>query len=90
MVDKGKKAVSATLQDVAYAKDTKYNLFTLSYMMKKGWSMTANNEEIILKKGKVQLKFNSKVKTSRAFLFVIKSLPFKPLMCLVLRLVSVN
>ena len=67
MMNKNKKAVSATLQDVAYAKDAQYNLFSLTYMMKKGWSMTANNDEIILKKGKIQLSFNSKVKTSRGF-----------------------
>ena len=34
--------------------------------------MSANSEEIVIKKGKVKLMISTKVKTSKGFLFVIK------------------
>ena len=69
--DNGKKGVSATLKNVAYAKDAEYNLFSLTYMMMKGWTMLGDKEKIILKKGDTELKFTHKVKTNKGFLFVI-------------------
>ena len=64
--------MSATLKNVAYAKDAEYNLFSLTYMMMKGWTMLGDKEKIILKKGDTELKLTHKVKTDKGFLFVIK------------------
>ena len=41
--------------------------------------MTANSKEIVIKKGNIELKFDSKVKTSIGFLFVIKFVCAVPL-----------
>lgn len=66
MVNEGKKAVRATLQDAAYAKDAKYNLFNLTYMIKKGWKMSGDNDSITLRQGTNELKFTTKIKTRNA------------------------
>ena len=51
----GKKAHKAILQSVAYADAAKCNLFSLTYMMKKGWKMSGDDNGITITKDKVSL-----------------------------------
>lgn len=66
------KGFCATLADVAHTPTAKYNLFSLTCMLKKGWTMIGNEKGITLTKGDVTLNFDHKVETSRGCLFVIK------------------
>ena len=48
------------LQSVAYADTAKCNLFSLTYMLKKGWKMSGDDNGITITKGRVSLKCKNK------------------------------
>ena len=60
---KNKKGFCATLTDVAHAPTAKYNLFSLTCMLRKGLKMNGNSNGIVLTKGKHTLNFDHKVET---------------------------
>ena len=64
------------VSDVAYCPDAKFNLFSLSLMLKKGWTMHGNEDSITVSKGegssKRELRFDIKVNTSRGVLYCVR------------------
>ena len=67
-----KKARQAVIQCVAYSPSATCNLFSLTSMTKKGWTMIGNDDGITITKDDVKIKFDIKVKTKRGYLFVMK------------------
>ena len=62
----------ATIKDVAYAKGASCNLFRLTYMLRKGWEIHGTGDYIKLKKDKITITFDIKIRTPKGMLFVMK------------------
>jgi hypothetical protein len=60
------------IQDVTILKNGKFNLFSLSQMLKKGWKLTGNNEYIAISKGDLEIRFDQKVPTNNGVLYGIQ------------------
>lgn len=50
--------MNAVIQQVAFMPDAKFNSLILSALMKKRWNMIDNGEDIVMKKGDTEFKFN--------------------------------
>ena len=68
----GKNIGRITLSQVTYSKDAKLNLLSLTQMMRKGWTISSNDDAIIMSKGERQLRFDVKINTPRGVLYCIK------------------
>ena len=64
------------VSEVIYCPDAKFNLFSLTTMMKKGWKLRGNKDEIELIYGhgesKKSIKFDVKVNTTKGVLYCMK------------------
>lgn len=67
-----KKLNKVTLSGVTYSPQARFNLFSISLMMEKGWLLSGNNDCIKLKKGNQELVFDVKVETPKGVLYCIK------------------
>ena len=66
------------ISDVSYCPTAKFNLFSLSLMLKKGWVMKGNEKGIILlmaNNPKKFMKFDEIVKTAKGVLFCARIVP---------------
>jgi hypothetical protein len=67
--DKGEEKIK--IQGVTYLKNGRFNLFSISQMLKKGWSMVGA-EKITIKKDGFKIDFNVRVKTSKGMLYGVQ------------------
>ena len=66
------------VRDVSYCPTAKFNLFSLSLMMKKGWVMKGTEKGIVLLEAanpRKSMKFDEIVKTARGILFCARIVP---------------
>ena len=70
--NKDEKVMSAVIHDVVYSKTTKFNLFSITSMINKGWKLHGDEKALTLTKRKTRIAFDIKVKTPKGFLFVMK------------------
>eukprot|EP00980_Cylindrotheca_fusiformis_P021938 scaffold8776_cov78-Cylindrotheca_fusiformis.AAC.1 len=69
-VDKqGDKMMKATLDEVAYYPESAANVFSLTRMLKKGWTLGNNQHALWIKKGQRKILFDIQVETSRGVLY---------------------
>jgi hypothetical protein len=59
------------IQDVTILKNGRFNLFSLSQMLKKGWKLTCNNEYIAISKGDLKIRFDQRIPTKNGVLYGI-------------------
>ena len=72
MCDKtGKALMPIKLGDMTCSADVKFNLFSITAMLKKGWSMKGTQKSITLNKGKLSLCFDAIIDTPKGRLFTI-------------------
>jgi len=86
-----------TLSNTTYSKEAKFNLFSLTMMMKKGWKLTGNVDNLTLTKEDKKTVFDIKVLTPKGIIFVfafgvtiMRELCWQAIVrkcCLVLRLI---
>jgi hypothetical protein len=62
------------IQDVTILKNGKFNLFSLSQMLKKGWRLTGNDKYIAISKGDLEIRFDQKIPTKNGVLYGIRIL----------------
>ena len=60
------------LTQVTYVPEGRYNLFSLTRMMKNGWSMSGDMDGIVLTKGDKRIVFSKKVHMTKGVLFVAR------------------
>ena len=65
----GKELNKLTLSEVTYASNSKFNLFSISAMIKKGWKLNGDNKKLELTKDKQKLVFDIKINTPKGILF---------------------
>ena len=73
-------ATKIKVRDVSYCPQAKFNLFSLSAMLNKGWLLEGNKDELILRNSsdpRKILKFNVKVKTANGVLFCVGIQPIE-------------
>ena len=63
------KTIPIRIQDVTIMPNGTFNLFSVSQAL---WEMEGNKNEITLKKGKCELKFDLKISTSKGVLYATK------------------
>jgi hypothetical protein len=67
-----KELKKVRIQDVTILKNGKFNLFSLSQMLKKGWKLTGNDEYIGISKGDLEIRFDQKIPTKNGVLYGIR------------------
>jgi Zinc knuckle len=60
------------IQDVTILKNGRFNLFSLSQMLKKGWKLTGNDEYIAISKGDLEIRFHQRIPTKNGILYGIQ------------------
>ena len=60
------------LKSVVVSSQVKFNLLSLTSLMKDGWQLKGNADQLTLTKGGKHITFDHKVKTPKGMLFVIK------------------
>ena len=61
------------IQDVIYVPDGRYNIFSITKLMRSGWHLLGDMEEgLVLTKGKNCIRFERKVHTTKGLLFVAR------------------
>jgi hypothetical protein len=60
-----------TITDVSHLPEGNFNLFSLTRLQKKGWTLSGNPEYIKLPKGGNSLLFNIVVNTPKETLYVV-------------------
>ena len=65
----GNKLQKIKLQEVTYAKNAKFNLFSVSAMIKKGWKLEGDKNELKLMKDGRKVVFDIKINTPKGVLF---------------------
>eukprot|EP00980_Cylindrotheca_fusiformis_P010432 scaffold2318_cov88-Cylindrotheca_fusiformis.AAC.1 len=69
-VDKeGKELFKATIDEVAYTPKAAFNLFSLTKMMRKGWTLGGGKDAIWISNGNKTILFDIPILTSRGVLF---------------------
>jgi Reverse transcriptase (RNA-dependent DNA polymerase)/Zinc knuckle len=68
----GTSNISVRIHDVTIIKNGRFNLFSLSQMLSKGWEMTGSDDNITIKKGHQKISFNEKIYTKKGVLFGIR------------------
>ena len=66
----GEKTVRVS--NVAILENGRFNLFSISQMLKKGWELTGNQDGIVIKKGDMTVRFDQKILTRKGVLFGAK------------------
>ena len=54
------------------SSQAKFNLLSLTALMKVGWQLQVDEKKLVLTKDGKQLRFNHTVRTQKGMLFVIK------------------
>jgi len=69
----GVEIMPVRLQNVKGVQNSKFNLFSLTYMIKKGWTMTGTKDAIILtkKSNRTKLVFDIVIPTAEGLIFAI-------------------
>jgi hypothetical protein len=67
----GKVLMPIKLGDVTCSNDVKFNLFSITAMLKKGWTMQGTKESITLKQGKKSICFDAVIDTPKGRLFTM-------------------
>jgi hypothetical protein len=67
----GKVLMPIKLGDVTCSNDVKFNLFSITAMLKKGWTMQGTKESITLKQGKKRICFDAVIDTPKGRLFTM-------------------
>jgi Arginine methyltransferase-interacting protein, contains RING Zn-finger len=66
----GVKMSDAVIQDVIYSKVTRFNMFSITKCIKKGWKLTGDSEcGLILTKDGVEVRFDIKISTKSGVLY---------------------
>ena len=65
------KRIKAIISNVTLLPSGKYNLFSVTQMLKKGWKLTGNADELALTNGTQIIKFDIKIHTPRGILFAM-------------------
>jgi hypothetical protein len=60
------------IEDMSYLPNGKFNLFSLTQLMSKGWSLEGNMDGLKLRKGNQVLTFDIKIPTPKGILFGIQ------------------
>ena len=68
----GNRQGRITLSEVLYLPNGKYNLLSVTKVMKSGWMLRGNENEISLEKGDRRLTFNIKIHTLKGTLYAVK------------------
>jgi hypothetical protein len=68
----GTSNISVRIHDGTSIKNGRFNLFSLSQMLLKGWEMTGSDDNITIKKCHQKISFNEKIYTKKGVLFGIK------------------
>ena len=72
MCDKfGNEIGQAKLQDVTILPTGKYNLFSVTQMMKRGWSLKGDKEALVLEQGEQRIVFDICIPTPKGMLFAM-------------------
>ena len=72
MCDKyGNEIGVAKLSDVTILPTGKYNLFSVTQMMKRGWNLKGDKEALVLEKGEQQIVFDICIPTPKGMLFAM-------------------
>ena len=64
-----------SLSEVMYLPNGKYNLLSVTKVMRNGWKLEGDNKSMSLSKGKMKLTFNTKIPTARGVLNAVKIVP---------------
>ena len=67
----GKDMNKLRLSEVTYAKNSKFNLFSLSAMIKKGWKLVGDNNKLELVNNNQKITFDIKIHTPKGLLFCL-------------------
>ena len=65
----GNQLHRAVMKDVRVTPTGKFNLFSLSKMMKEGWKMTGDTSAIVISKGNQKITFDIRIPTPRGVLY---------------------
>ena len=60
------------LGSVTVSSGAKFNLLSLTALMRLGWQLHGNKTSLILRKGNKQIKFQHQIKTEKGLLFVLR------------------
>ena len=60
------------LGSVTVSSGAKFNLLSLTALMRLGWQLHGNKTSLILRKGNKQIKFQHQIKTEKVLLFVLR------------------
>ena len=66
------KLIQIRIKDVTILKNGSFNLFSVSQALKKGWILEGDKDRVMIKKGKLEIKFDIKIKTAKGVLFATK------------------
>jgi hypothetical protein len=66
------KMIQIRIKDVTVLKNGSFNLFSVSQALKKGWILEGDKDKVVIKKGKLEIKFDIKIKTTKGVLFATK------------------
>ena len=62
---------STVLTEVTYLPNGKFNLFSVTKMMERGWTLGGSSEKMWIKKGKQEVFFDIKIPTPKGTLFAV-------------------
>jgi hypothetical protein len=68
----GEDQVVVRIEEVMYSPKSRFNLFSLSKQLKKGWKLEGSSESIKLIKDKVVIEFDIKVETKKGVLYCMR------------------
>jgi hypothetical protein len=72
MCDKYRNEIgTAKLSDVTILPTGRFNLFSVTQMMKRGWSLKGNKQSMVLEKNEQQIVFNICIPTPKGMLFAM-------------------
>jgi hypothetical protein len=75
MDSNGKLQVNIILSDVMYIPNGRYNLISITKIMKQGWKLEGNGDELSLSHGNKKLTFNKKIHTAKGLLYAVEIKP---------------
>ena len=69
--NEGNEKTKAKIEDVTLAPTTKFNLFSCSRMMKKGWLLGGDDKTMWLSKGKQRIEFDIVIPTPKGCIYCV-------------------
>ena len=70
--DNANSTTKIELGSVTVSSGAKFNLLSLTALMRLGWQLHGNKTSLILRKGNKQIKFQHQIKTEKGLLFVLR------------------